>query len=107
MAKMAITYYFNLMGNPEYSNFQVHKSGKAAVETIISDSKYLFQMPVIFKHKPSIPSKGRFTIGFPFRQLVARFLTDDEAETYKRYGDKTIFDFDSQSLMPPKGGYSQ
>lgn len=107
MSKLSITYYFNLMGQPMYSGIKIHKSGKEAIREIINDSRYLFQLPVEFKQKPVIPTNGQFSIGFAFRQLVARFLTEEECAAYQKYGDKVHFDVDSRTITPPKDGDGQ
>lgn len=86
--KKAITYYYSFAG---YSGIKFHDTGKQAVETILKDQKVVFSRPIIKKDNMKLTHKNQVTIGFPFRQLVARFLDDEELGVIKNVGLENIW----------------
>jgi len=90
MKKLAISYYYSIFDG--ISGIRIHDSGKEAVEEIESASKSIFRLTRRGKKHLIIPSKGQVTIGYGItRSLLARFLTTNEVEIYKKYGEQTCY----------------
>lgn len=99
--KKAITYYFQLMSEKRFYNFEFHKTGKEAVKAIQSKAKSSFELPYIKKDSMKLTRKNAVTIGFRHRHWKARFLTDEELKVIEKYGDDCLFDLENECICPP------
>lgn len=101
MRKLAITYYYNMMGNPSISCVDIHSSGKEATEFLVKECSRYFHPKPIWKTKPRLSKDGIVTAGFPHRKMIARFLNEQEVEVYKKYGEESYIDYKTQLLIEP------
>lgn len=100
MAKQAITYYHDLMRGVVI-DVQIHSSGKEAVDYLVKNCGMYFSLPPIWKKQPKLTGKNAVTVGFPFRKMVARFLSNEEVAVYQKYGDETHINHRNQTLIEP------
>lgn len=103
MAKQAITYYYDMMRGG-VTDVEIHNSGKEAVDYLVKNCGMYFSLPPIWKKQPKLTGKGEVTVGFAFRKMVARFLSEEEVAIYQRFGDKTWIDYKTQTLIEPPVG---
>ena len=101
--KLAITYYSDMMRGIR-ADIVVHPSGKEAVEFFMKHVNNYFSTPTIWNgEKPNtIPTGKTISVRIGFRGYHCRFLTDDEAELYRKYGGDCLFDFEHDTLAPPE-----
>lgn len=103
MPKKAITYYHDLM-HGGVRDVVIHNSGKEAVDYLVKNCGMYFSLPPIWKKQPKLTGKGAVTVGFAFRKMVARFLSEEEVAVYQKYGDETHISHENQTLIEPPVG---
>ncbi|EGH6519118.1 hypothetical protein IEZ77_002068 [Listeria monocytogenes] len=102
MNKLAITYYYSMMSG-RVQNIEIHSSGKKAVAYLEKTAPQYFELPPVKKSELRLKGEGSCRIGFPFRYMLARFLSEEERAAYTKYGDKVWIDHEKQELIaPPK-----
>ncbi|RQW65687.1 hypothetical protein DUK53_14950 [Listeria sp. SHR_NRA_18] len=104
MKKMAMTYFYDIMRPPQMFDINIHESGTKAIAFFKENCQKYFHQPVQLRANLSIPTVGQVTIGVGLRQMVARFLTEEEAEIYKVYGEKSLINFKTMELEAPEEG---
>lgn len=101
VGKKAISYYFQLMSENRFYNFEFHETGVDAVKEIQREAKSSFELPYIKKDSMKLTRKNVVTIGFGHRHWKARFLTDDELKVIEKYGNDCLFDLENECVCPP------
>ncbi|EAC4628477.1 hypothetical protein HN39_01970 [Listeria monocytogenes] len=101
MSKLAITYYYTMMGG-RMCDIEVHSSGKKALEHLEKIAHHYFQMPVIKKSQLKLSKNAGCRIGFPFRYVVARFLSSEEVVLWRTHGEDVWVNLETQKLIAPE-----
>ncbi|EOB3788502.1 hypothetical protein ACII2S_001221 [Listeria monocytogenes] len=107
MSKLAITYYYSMMSG-RVQNIEIHSSGKKAVAYLEKTAPQYFELPPVKKSELRLKGEGSCRIGFPFRYMLARFLSEEERAVYTKYGNKIWIDHEKQELIaPPEKGVTE
>lgn len=101
MKKQAVTYYHDFMRGG-YSNITLHESGAEATEFFKANAGQYFQTPILWKNKNlKLTGKNRLSASIGFRGFYARFLTEEESDVVKEFGNKTMINNETGELCAP------
>ena len=101
--KLAITYYRDIMRGI-VADIDIHSSGKEALNYFMKNADKYFSTPTVWKNKrpESIPTGKSISVGMGFRFYICRFLSEEESNLYKKYGDECLFDPKYDTLISPE-----
>lgn len=99
MAKLAATYYQDILRG--VGHFEVHESGKKAIQHFERNADRFFNEPIIFKSKPRISKDNTYIVGFYHRRYCVRFLEKEEVKAYNEYGEKCLINQSTAEIEAP------
>ena len=100
MAKLAMTYYHDLM-HEHVQDVKVHSSGVSACRYFKETVEQYFKLPTQYKQDVKITQDRSYQVGYPFRHYKVRFLTPKEVSLYKQYGDRVHINQQTGELTAP------